>query len=59
MQILGKGEEGGVIVLVTDGEENVYPFIADVEPDLIEAQVRVVSIAFGYENWKEDAIHLK
>lgn len=50
MQILGKGEEGGVIVLVTDGEENVYPFIADVEPDLIEAQVRVVSIAFGYEN---------
>ena len=49
MKVLGKGEEGGVIVLVTDGEENVAPMIADVEPALIEAQVRVVSIAFGWE----------
>jgi len=39
-------EKGGVIVLVTDGEENRSPMIADVYPDLIAAQVRVVSIAF-------------
>ena len=35
-------------MLVTDGVENLPPYIADVYPELIAAQVRVVSIAFGY-----------
>lgn len=37
-------------MLVTDGGENIHPFISEVTPQLISAQIRVVSIAFGYEN---------
>ena len=40
-------KKGGVIVLVTDGGENVSPYIKDQLKHLIEAEVRVVSIAFG------------
>jgi hypothetical protein len=36
-------------VLVTDGLENEYPYIRDVTPALIAAQIQVVSIAFGYK----------
>ncbi|KZS12185.1 Calcium-activated chloride channel regulator 2 [Daphnia magna] len=39
--------KGGVIVLVTDGSENRMPYIADMYPQLIDAQVQVVSVAFG------------
>ena len=46
-KILSPGGNGGVIVLVTDGQENVYPYIKDVTPQLIAAQIQVVSIAFG------------
>ena len=41
------GKNGGVIVLVTDGGENQSPYIKDQLKHLIEAEVRVVSIAFG------------
>jgi hypothetical protein len=44
---LRPGGNGGVIVLVTDGLENEYPFIRDVTPELIDAKIQVVSIAFG------------
>jgi hypothetical protein len=37
-------------VLVTDGGQNVRPYIKDVTPQLTSAQIRVVSIAFGYAN---------
>ncbi|KAI9556636.1 hypothetical protein GHT06_016426 [Daphnia sinensis] len=49
LDMLRPGGKGGVIVLVTDGMENVLPYIADMYPELIEAQVQVVSIAFGRE----------
>ena len=41
-------EKRGVIVLVTYRVQNRPPYIADVYPELTAAQVRVVSIAFGY-----------
>jgi calcium-activated chloride channel regulator 4 len=44
---LRPGGNGGVIVLVTDGLENEYPYIGNVTPELIAAQIQVVSIAFG------------
>uniref|UniRef100_A0A0P5N6L4 Calcium-activated chloride channel regulator 4, 30 kDa form n=1 Tax=Daphnia magna TaxID=35525 RepID=A0A0P5N6L4_9CRUS len=47
LDILEPGGKGGVIVLVTDGLENEYPYIEDMYPQLIDAQVQVVSIAFG------------
>ncbi|EFX75018.1 hypothetical protein DAPPUDRAFT_323732 [Daphnia pulex] len=47
IDILHPGGNGGVIVLVTDGLENEYPFIRDVTPELIDAKIQVVSIAFG------------
>jgi hypothetical protein len=42
-----KDEKGGVIILLTDGAENKSPMIHDVYPDLIAAQVQIVSVAFG------------
>jgi calcium-activated chloride channel regulator 4 len=44
---LKSGGKGGIIVLVTDGVETIHPFIIEVTPQLIAAQVQVVSIAFG------------
>ena len=40
--------KGGIIILLTDGIENKSPMINDVYPDLIAAQVQIVSVAFGY-----------
>ncbi|XP_057373377.1 calcium-activated chloride channel regulator 4-like [Daphnia carinata] len=47
LNMLTPGGKGGVIVLVTDGMENENPYIAEMYPQLIDAQVQVVSIAFG------------
>ena len=38
---------GGIIVLVTDGQETTSPYIADVQPSLIAAKVTVHSIGIG------------
>lgn len=39
--------EGAVLILVTDGEENVTPYINTVLPEVIAAKVKVYAIAFG------------
>lgn len=42
-------EKGGIIVLVTDGKNSPgYLNIADVQQDIINAGIRVVSVAFGF-----------
>ena len=43
----GKAMAGSTIILITDGEENVAPMIADVIPSLISEEVRVITFAFG------------
>lgn len=40
---------GGVILLITDGEENAAPYIDEVLPTVIQSGVRVVTIAFGLD----------
>jgi hypothetical protein len=47
-KLLRPGGPGGVILLLTDGEETDRPFINDVISDVIKSGARVVSIAFGY-----------
>ncbi|XP_059351101.1 calcium-activated chloride channel regulator 4-like [Daphnia carinata] len=47
VDMLAPGGKGGVIVLVSDGMENHDPLIADMYPQLINAQIQVVSLAFG------------
>jgi hypothetical protein len=45
-----KKDIGGVIVLITDGKNSPgYLDISDVKKDIIEAAIRVITIAFGYE----------
>uniref|UniRef100_T1II73 VWFA domain-containing protein n=1 Tax=Strigamia maritima TaxID=126957 RepID=T1II73_STRMM len=39
--------DGGVIILISDGEENVLPHIADVIPKILRSRVRINTIAFG------------
>lgn len=46
-QVLRESGPGGVIVLVSDGEENESPTMSDLVPFIVDADVRVVSIAFG------------
>ncbi|GFY62983.1 calcium-activated chloride channel regulator 4A [Trichonephila inaurata madagascariensis] len=41
--------EGGLIMLITDGEENVLPFIEDVLPEVLEYNVIINAVAFGSE----------
>ena len=41
----GKANEGHIL-LITDGEENVHPYIADVKPELISKNVHVTSILY-------------
>ncbi|UYV76185.1 hypothetical protein LAZ67_13002970 [Cordylochernes scorpioides] len=58
---IGKGlntglqSQGGMIVLVTDGEENRDPRIVDVTPSIQKAGVTVNSVAFG----DKASIHLE
>jgi calcium-activated chloride channel regulator 3/4 len=48
MQVLGTDvNKGGVILLISDGEENEAPYVSQVMPQLIASQARVVSMAFG------------
>ncbi|XP_046656009.1 calcium-activated chloride channel regulator 4A-like [Daphnia pulicaria] len=47
LDLLRPGGPGGVILLLTDGEETDRPFINDVISDVIKSGARVVSIAFG------------
>ncbi|XP_054721485.1 calcium-activated chloride channel regulator 1-like [Uloborus diversus] len=41
--------EGGLIMLITDGEENVLPFIEDILPKVLQHNVIVNAVAFGSE----------
>lgn len=41
--------EAGLIMLITDGEENVPPFINDVLPEVLEYNVIINAVAFGSE----------
>ena len=45
--VLGTNNKGGIILLLTDGVENVRPYVNEILPQLIASQARVVSIAFG------------
>ncbi|XP_057365309.1 calcium-activated chloride channel regulator 1-like [Daphnia carinata] len=47
LELLAPGGPGGVILLLTDGEETDKPFISNVLPELVRSSARVVSIAFG------------
>lgn len=49
LQSSNSTETGGIIVLVTDGKNSPgYLTIADVQKDIIDAGIRVVSVAFGF-----------
>lgn len=39
--------EGGMIILITDGEENVTPFISEKIPSLLKEKIIVNTVAFG------------
>ncbi|XP_035217497.1 calcium-activated chloride channel regulator 1-like [Stegodyphus dumicola] len=39
--------EGGLIMLITDGEENVEPFIQDILPGILKHNVVINAVAFG------------
>ncbi|UYV76173.1 hypothetical protein LAZ67_13002938, partial [Cordylochernes scorpioides] len=54
-QVLGPQSKGGMIVLVTDGEENRDPRILDVTPSIQKAGVTVNAVAFG----DKASIHLE
>lgn len=41
--------EAGLIMLITDGEENLTPFIEDVLPEILEHKVIINAVAFGPE----------
>jgi hypothetical protein len=43
------GKRNGIMVLVTDGQ-NTEPgqFISDVQADVVESGMKVVSVGFGY-----------
>ncbi|XP_076304347.1 calcium-activated chloride channel regulator 1-like isoform X1 [Tachypleus tridentatus] len=43
----GEAAEGGLIILITDGEENVEPYVSQVLPKLQQQKVTVNAIAFG------------
>lgn len=47
MKVLQPSGKGGVILLMTDGEENKNPAINTVLPAIVQAGVRVVSVNFG------------
>lgn len=48
MQLLVNDGKGGIIVLITDGKNSPgRTTIADAEPQLIDAKIRVVTIGFG------------
>lgn len=41
--------EAGLIILITDGEENVLPLISDIVPEIMIAKVVINAVAFGAE----------
>lgn len=47
LELLRPGGPGGVILLLTDGEETDRPFIYEVLSEVVRSGARVVSIAFG------------
>ncbi|XP_057365308.1 calcium-activated chloride channel regulator 1-like isoform X2 [Daphnia carinata] len=47
LELLRPGGPGGVIILLTDGEETDRPFIYEVLSEVVRSGARVVSIAFG------------
>ena len=46
----GNAEHRRVVLLVTDGMENQTPWIADVQPDLIDQNVAVYPLGLGYSS---------
>jgi calcium-activated chloride channel regulator 4 len=41
-------KDGGIIVLVTDGKNSPgYHDISDVKKDIVDAKIRVITIAYG------------
>ncbi|UYV76188.1 hypothetical protein LAZ67_13002973 [Cordylochernes scorpioides] len=55
LQVLGSQSQGGMIVLVTDGEENRSPTIKEVIPSIQQSGVTVNAVAFG----DKASIHLE
>ena len=48
-QVLKSGGEGGIIILMTDGEQNCGGSnISYVIPNIVQSGARVITIAFGY-----------
>jgi len=47
LQVLSSSDKGGTIILMTDGEESGLTNVNDVMPQLIEAKVQIISIAYG------------
>jgi hypothetical protein len=48
LQEKGNNRKGGIIVLVTDGQNSPgYLDISDVKEDIINAGIRVITVAFG------------
>lgn len=43
----GTSAKGGLMVLISDGEENVRPYVQDVSADLRDKMVNVDTIAIG------------
>ena len=39
-----------MIILLTDGEENLPPYIKDITKEVQEAGMRVLTVALGYVN---------
>jgi hypothetical protein len=56
LQEKGNNKTGGIIVLVTDGKNSPgYLSISDVENEIIQANIRVITVAFGcvsLKKWK-------
>ncbi|XP_077978801.1 calcium-activated chloride channel regulator 3A-1-like [Glandiceps talaboti] len=44
----GKSAKGGILLLITDGEETAEPLIQDVKSQVISKEVIVDTVAFGY-----------
>jgi len=47
MQVLRPSGYGGVVILLSDGEENERPYIEEVLPDIYASGVRICTVAFG------------
>nr|XP_039256541.1 calcium-activated chloride channel regulator 3A-1-like [Styela clava] len=51
----GQSPEGGYVIVLTDGEENVEPFVDSVKPDVMSKGVILQAIFFGLVNVNSDS----